>query len=322
MQPSGEASNETVAAFERAREALARTREALRGVVFGQDRAVDLGLAALVGGGWAMVSGGPGSAKTRLAEGLARVTGLSFGRVPFTPDLDLAAAARPVTTARGRAADPPLFAQLLLADELDQATPAVRATLIEAAHDGTLMVDGQRAALAKPFHLFATGGRDGLAGFTEAEIDRFLLQIDMGAPDRDGERRMLIETASRGATAPAQAIDAASLLAAQRVAVELPVGERVVEAMLDLVRRARPDDPSAPAIVRSEVARGPGPRAGQALMRLARAAALIDGRPSPSAADVRAVAPAVLGPRLAMAGRHGRLGDRAAVLEALVAGVG
>jgi MoxR-like ATPase len=92
--------------------------------------------------------------------------------------------------------------------------------------------------------------------------------------------------------------------------------------MLDLVRRARPDDPSAPPIVRSEVARGPGPRAGQALMRLARATALIDGRPSPSAADVRTVAPAVLGPRLVMAERHGAPGNRAAVLEALVSGVG
>ena len=179
----------------------------------------------------------------------------------------------------------------------------------------------QSLALAKPFHLFATGGRDGLAGFDEAEIDRFLLQIDLGAPDRDGERRMLIETAFGVQAPPSAVMDAASLLAAQRVAVELPVGERVVEAMLDLVRRARPDDPSAPPIVRSEVARGPGPRAGQALMRLARATALIDGRPSPSAADVRAVAPAVLGPRLQMVDRHGRAGDRAAVLDALVAGV-
>ena len=321
MEPAREApSSDVVAAFERASEALARARAALRAVVFGQDRAVDMALAALVAGGWAMVSGGPGLAKTRLVEGLARVTGLSFGRIPFTPDLDLAAAARPITGARGRLAEPPLAAQLLLADELDRASPAVRATLIEAAHDGTLVVDGRSVALAKPFHLFATGGRDGLAGFDEAEIDRFLLQIDLGHPDRDGERRMLIETASR-TTPPSPAMDAASLLAAQRVAVELPVGERVVEAMLDLVRRARPDDPSAPEVVRSEVARGPGPRAGQALMRLARATALIDGRPSPSAADVRAVAPAVLGPRLVMVERHGRAGDRSAVLEALVAGV-
>ena len=115
-----------------------------------------------------MVSGGPGSAKTRLVEGLARVTGLSFGRVPFTPDLDLAAAARPSTSARVRTTEPPQAAQLLLADELDHASAAVRASLIEAAHDGTLVVDGRSVALAKPFHLFATGGRDGLAGFDEA----------------------------------------------------------------------------------------------------------------------------------------------------------
>ncbi|HWE44658.1 MAG TPA: MoxR family ATPase [Caulobacteraceae bacterium] len=322
MEPAREASNDTVAAFERASEALGRARAALRGVVFGQDKAVDLGLAALVAGGWAMLAGGPGSAKTWLAEGLARVAGLSFGRLPFARDLDLAAATRPVLSVDGRrrSGDPPLFSQLLLADELDRASPAVRASLLEAAHDGTLVVDGRSVALAKPFHLFATGGRDGLAGFDEAEIDRFLLQIDLGAPDRDGERRMLIETAQRRAPTSA-AMDAPSLLAAQRIAVELPVGERVVEAMLDLVRRARPDDPSAPAIVRSDVARGPGPRAGQALMRLARATALIDGRPSPSTADVRAVAPAVLSPRLQMVERHGKSADREPVLEALVAGI-
>jgi MoxR-like ATPase len=129
---------------------------------------------------------------------------------------------------------------------------------------------------------------------------------------------MLIETAGREIP-PVAVMDAQAVAAAQRLAVELPVGERVVEAMLDLVRRARPDDPSAPAIVREEVARGPGPRAGQALMRLARASALIDGRASPSAADVRAVAPAVLAPRLKMSERRGAKSNAHRVIEALLA---
>jgi MoxR-like ATPase len=321
MEPAREAPSDVIAAFERSAAALGRARDALRGVIFGQDEAVELALAALVGGGWAMVAGGPGSAKTRLVEALGAVFGLRVGRLLFTPDLELHALmqAPPADGPRNdRRRGPPLAAQLLLADDLDRAPPRVRSALIEAAHDGSLALEGERVPLPRPFHLFATAGRDGLAGFDPAEVDRFLLQIDLGAPDREGERRMLIETAGREVEAR-PILDPSVLVEAQRVAVELPVGERVVEAMLDLVRRARPDDPSAPDIVRRDVARGPGPRAGQALMRLARARALIDGRASPSAADVRALVPAVLGPRLTMAERHGRRLETGPVYEALLA---
>src|SRR5262249_24319808 len=135
----------------------------------------------------------------------------------------------------------------------------------------------------------------GLAsGLDAAEADRFMAQIDLGWPDRSGERRMLLETAHDAALQVEPALTAQELIEAQRVAVELPVGEKVVEPILELVRRARPEDPSAPALVREAVARGPGPRAGQALMRLARAKALVDGRASPSQADVRALALPVL----------------------------
>jgi MoxR-like ATPase len=327
MEPAREASNAMIAAFEQAADALARARSALRGVVFGQDRAVELALAAAVAGGWATVAGGPGSGRTRLVQALGRVLGLKTGRILFDPQLELDTLVETPEGPRSvgpdgrrRAAEAPLFSQLVLADDFDRASPRLRTALMEAAHDGSLMVGGQRVALPRPFLLFATGGRDGLIGLDETEADRFLLQIDMGAPDRDGERRMLIETASREIP-PSAVMDVPALLAAQRVAVELPVGERVVEAMLDIVRRARPDDPSAPTIVKSDVARGPGPRAGQALMRLARAAALADGRAAPSVADVRTLAPAVLAPRLQMAERHGKRLDPAPVIEALVEGL-
>ncbi len=324
MEPAREAQNDVIVAFERSSQALGRAREALRGVIFGQDRAVELALAAIVAGGWAMAAGGPGAAKTRLVEALGRVLGLQTGRVLFTPDLELddltqAPDGGRVIREAGQRREPiaPLMSQLLLADDLERAQPWLRSAILEAAHAGVIEIDGERVALPKPFHLFAVG-KEGLQGFDEGEIDRFLLQIDMGAPDREGERRMLIETASREIP-PAAVMDIVTLTAAQRLAVELPVGERVVEAMLDLVRRARPDDPSAPAIVREEVARGPGPRAGQALMRLARASALIDGRASPSAEDVRALAPAVLGPRLKMSERRGAKASAARVIEELLA---
>jgi MoxR-like ATPase len=320
-----EASRDLVAEFQRAAAGLGRVRAALRGVIFGQDEAVELALAAVVAGGWAMVVGQPGSAKTRLVEALGQALGLDGGKIAFTPDLPLDRLAvetdgRRVREASGmrRERPGPVFRQMLLADDLDRAAPKVRAALLEAAHEGALRTDEGSMPLPRPFHLIATSTQDGTASFDETEIDRFLLRIDMGAPDRGGERRLLIETTGREMALAAQ-IDPELLVLAQRVAVELPVGEKVVEAILDVVRRARPDDPSAPEIVQRAVARGPGPRAGQALMRLARARALIDGRPSPSAADVRALAAAVLKPRLVM--KTGQTSALDAVLAELVAGI-
>ena len=144
------------------------------------------------------------------------------------------------------------------------------------------------------------------------------MQIDLGWPDRDGERRMLLETAGEAPLQVAPVLGAQALIEAQRMAVELPVGEKVVETILEIVRRARPDDPSAPSLVKDAVTRGPGPRAGQALMRLARAHALVDGRPSPSQADVVSLALPTLKPRLrlASAGRHGPTAET--VVEAIV----
>ncbi len=307
MEPAREASNALIAAFERSSEALGRVRAALRGVIYGQDRSVDLALAALVAGGHALIVGAPGSAKTRLASALGHTLGLEAARAVFTPSLtldDLAAQpdqrrAEDATGARRRAS-PALFSQLLLAEDLDRAAPAVRSALLEAVHEGTVRIGGETRPLRRPFHLIATRTPDAGFDLSETEADRFLVQIDMGAPDRGGERRLLIETTGGEPVGVPGVMNAEALLEAQRVAVELPVGEKVVEAILDLVRRARPDDPSAPKVVREQVRRGPGPRAGQALMRLARARALIDGRASPSADDVKALAEGVLKFRLTM----------------------
>jgi MoxR-like ATPase len=324
MEPAREAPAPAIAAFERSSEALGRARAALRTAVFGQDEAVDLALCAVVAGGWALITGAPGSGKTRLATALGRVLGLETGAVAFTPDLDLDELADETETPRSesrfgqrRPRPGPLFRQLLLADALDRASPRVRSALLAAAHEGALA----GRALPRPFHLIATAGQDTSLGLDETEIDRFLLQIELYAPDRGGERRMLIETAASDQLTAPRVLEGDALLTAQRTAVELPVGEKVVEAILDLVRRARPDDPSSPAIVREAVARGPGPRAGQALMRLSRARALIDGRLSPSAADVKALAGPVLKPRLTLAESRPRGLDADAVIRALVEGM-
>jgi MoxR-like ATPase len=329
MGPAREASNDVVAAFERSSEALGRARSALRGVIFGQDEAIELALAALVAGGHAMVVGGPGSAKTTLVQALGRALGLNVGRVQFTPDLELSDLVgaededRRVNAWGERRRQPsgPIFRQLLLADDLDRAAPRVRTAVLEAMHEGSVPVKGASQPLPRPFHLLATRTLTGDAGLNETEIDRFLLQIDMGPPDRSGEKRLLIETAGRDAGSVHAAMDAEALIEAQRVAVELPVGEKVVETILEVVRRARPDDPSAPALVKTAVARGPGPRAGQALMRLARAKALVEGRVTPSAADVKALALPVLKPRLTLHDALGRRAEAEAVVAALLQGL-
>jgi MoxR-like ATPase len=334
MQPVREAPNDVIAAFERASEELSRARAALRGVVFGQDAAVTLGLSVLVAGGHALVAGAPGVSKTRLVEALGQALGLSIGRLELRADSELADLVEPPDQDRREGPDGrprlarlepgkalsagPVFRQLLLVERLDGAQPRVRQALVDAMQNGFLSHDGAAHVLPRPFHLMATGA-DGLAGgLDEAAADRFLVQIDLGWPDRDGERRMLLETAPDAPLEVAPALGAPELIEAQRVAVELPVGEKVVETILEIVRRARPDDPSAPSLVKAAVARGPGPRAGQALMRLARARALVDGRPSPSQADVVSLALPALKPRLmlAPAGRHGPTAET--VVEAIV----
>lgn len=327
MQPVREAPNDVIAAFERASEGLSRVRQALRGVVFGQDQAVALGLSVLVGGGHALVAGAPGVSKTRLVEALGQALGLTIGRIELTSEIEIADLVQPEDIGRHerpggrvRLRAGPVFRHLILLERLDAAAPRVRGSIVDAMQEGFLAHGASTHALPRPFHILATG-KDGLAGgLDEAASDRFLAQIDLGWPDRDGERRMLLEPTDQRLDL-ANVLTPLELIAAQRVAVELPVGEKVVELILELVRRARPEDPSAPPAIREAVARGPGPRAGQALMRLARARALIDGRPSPSQADVAALALPVLKPRLDLI-QSGRSAPRAETLvETILAGL-
>ncbi|WP_298567819.1 MoxR family ATPase [uncultured Aliiroseovarius sp.] len=292
---------------------LARAKEMIARRIIGQDQVVDLTLSALLAGGHALLIGLPGLGKTRLVETLSTVMGLREGRIQFTPDLmpsDILGAEVLEESADGarsfRFLKGPIFCQLLLADEINRASPRTQSALLQAMQEHQVSVAGQTHELGTPFHVLATQNpleQEGTYPLPEAQLDRFLLQVDVEYPDRDAERDILLATTGTDEAQAEPVFTGAELLAAQSLLRRMPVGESVVEAILDLVRACRPDDDTAPQIVRDAVSWGPGPRAAQALMLLARARALIDGRLAPGIDDVRALARPVLSHRMALSYR-------------------
>ncbi len=303
------APDESVKTLETTAARMGEARAAIGRVIFGQDRVIDETLITLLAGGHALLIGVPGLAKTRLVQTLGITLGLIDKRVQFTPDLmpadilgsevleQAAGGARAFRFLKG-----PVFCQLLMADEINRASPRTQSALLQAMQEGRVSVAGHYHDLPTPFHVVATQNpleQEGTYPLPEAQLDRFLLQIDVGYPDLDAERRMLIATTGPAEAPPQAVLSAAELVEAQALVRRLPVGEGVVEAILALVRAGRPET-SPLDEVRRHVAWGPGPRAAQALMLAARARALLDGRPSPSVDDVVALAPPVLRHRMAV----------------------
>ncbi|ABS68184.1 MoxR family ATPase [Xanthobacter sp. V7C-1B] len=282
-------------------------RTAISSVIFGQEAVVDRALITILAGGHALLVGVPGLAKTKLVETMGTVLGLDARRVQFTPDLmpsDILGAEVLEESAGGRRAfrfiKGPIFAQLLMADEINRASPRTQSALLQAMQEYHVTVAGERHDLPKPFHVLATQNpleQEGTYPLPEAQLDRFLMEIDVDYPDRDAERRILFETTSAEEQKPRAAMSVDDLIAAQRLVRRLPVGESVVEAILTLVRSARP---GAEGPEQRYIAWGPGPRASQALMLAVRARALLDGRYAPSLDDVVALAEPVLKHRMAL----------------------
>ena len=278
-------------------------------IIFGQEQVVDETLIALLAGGHALLIGVPGLAKTRLAPTLGAVLGLEDKRVQFTPDLmpaDIIGSEVLDESERGRRAfrfvNGPVFSQLLMADEINRASPRTQSALLQAMQEKHVSVAGRRHELPAPFHVLATQNpleQEGTYPLPEAQLDRFLIQIDVSYPSIEAERRMLIVTTGVGDSEPSEVMSADELMSAQRLTRRLPVGASVVEAILDLARAGRPETTDMDD-VRRDVAWGPGPRASQALMLAVRARALLDGRLSPSIDDVAALAAPTLRHRMAL----------------------
>jgi MoxR-like ATPase len=287
---------------------IAAARSAIGEVIFGQESVVDHALLTVLCGGHALLVGVPGLAKTKLVEAMGTVLGLDARRVQFTPDLmpsDILGSEVLEEDAHGKRSfrflRGPVFAQLLMADEINRASPRTQSALLQAMQEYHVTVAGARHDLPRPFHVLATQNpleQEGTYPLPEAQLDRFLLQIDVDYPSRDAERRILLATTGAEEAKPRQALSAEDLMSAQRLVRRLPVGESVVEAILDLVRSARPETAEKP--LAEQIAWGPGPRASQALMLSVRARALLDGRFAPSIDDVAALAGPVLKHRMAL----------------------
>ncbi len=288
---------------------FARARENLGNVVFGQSEVIDLTLATLAAGGHGLLVGAPGLAKTLLVTSVAELLGLSEKRVQFTPDLmpgDVLGSEVLEETADGkrefRFIPGPIFCQLLMADEINRASPRTQSALLQAMQEHHVTVAGARHDLPEPFHVLATQNpieQEGTYPLPEAQLDRFLLQIDVAYPDLESERRMLATTTGAKEVRVEPVMTGADLMQAQSLVRRMPIGEQIVDMILQLVRSARVDE-HASERVRNLVAWGPGPRASQAFSLAARALALIDGRHAPSPDDIRRLAKPVLRHRMAL----------------------
>ena len=298
-----------VARVEAAGERVRRVHEATASVIFGQDKVIEQTLVTLLSGGHALLIGVPGLAKTLLVETLGRVLGLDAKRIQFTPDLmpsDILGAEVLDESSAGKRSfrfiAGPVFAQLLMADEINRASPRTQSALLQAMQVHHVTVAGTRHDVPQPFHVLATQNpleQEGTYPLPEAQLDRFLLEIDVTYPDLAAERRMLYATTGTEERVVESVLSAGDLMAIQRLVRQIPVPDKVVEAILKLVRSARPGT-GANEVTDRFIAWGPGPRASQALMLAVRAKALIDGRLAPSIDDVIALAEPVLKHRMAL----------------------
>jgi MoxR-like ATPase len=298
-----------VAEAESLADKLGRVRASIGRVIFGQETVVERTLITLLSGGHVLLVGVPGLGKTKLVETLGTVLGLDAKRVQFTPDLmpsDILGSEVLEEDAHGkrhfRFIKGPVFCQLLMADEINRASPRTQSALLQSMQERKVAIAGEIMPLPAPFHVLATQNpieQEGTYPLPEAQLDRFLLEIDVGYPDLAAERTMLLATTGASEAKPDQAMTGAELLAAQTLIRRLPVAEGVVDSILRLVRGARPETTEIEA-VRKHLAYGPGPRAAQALMLATRARALLDGRLSPSIEDVLALAEPVLRHRMAL----------------------
>ena len=319
-------------AVQRLQQAHQRIMVELRKAIVGQDDVIEQLLTALFAGGHVLLVGVPGLAKTLLIASLARVLDLRFNRIQFTPDLmpsditgtdvleeDTATGRRVMRFIRG-----PVFANIVLADEINRTPPKTQAALLQAMQEKEVTAGGQTMKLELPFFVLATQNPIELEGtypLPEAQLDRFMFNVQVGYPTQAEEERIVASTTSSYVPAIEKVLDAATILELQALVRRVPVTDHVVRYAVRLARATRGGD-DAPPFVRQWVSWGAGPRASQYLVLGAKARAVLHGRFTPGLEDVRAVAPSVLRHRVVTnftAEAEGVKPDR--IIADLIAGV-
>ncbi|GGF66525.1 ATPase [Terasakiella brassicae] len=298
-----------VQALEALSKQMATVHREVNAIIFGQDQVIEEALVSILSGGHVLLIGLPGLGKTRLVETLGTVLGLDERRVQFTPDLmpgDIIGSEILDEDDNGkrhfRFVKGPTFCQLLMADEINRASPRTQSALLQAMQEKRVSVAGHYHDLPQPFHVLATQNpleQEGTYPLPEAQLDRFFMEINVQYPERDAERAILMTTTGNDNKIPKRICSSAELLQAQSLLRDIPVGESVVEAILTLVREGRPET-STLNDVQKHVAWGPGPRASQALMSGVRARCVLHNRLCPSIDDVIALASPILRHRMAL----------------------
>ncbi len=288
---------------------LFKARSEIAKVIYGQPEIIDQTLVTLISGGHVLLVGVPGLAKTLLVETVAKVLGLSSNRIQCTPDLmpaDVIGSEVLEEDEQGkrgfRFIPGPVFTEFLMADEINRASPRTQSALLQAMQEKEVSVAGRPHALPRPFHVLATQNpieQEGTYPLPEAQLDRFMMQIDVDYPDEAAEREIILNTTSNEYYEPQQVMQKQDLIDIQVLVRDMPIGEEVVDAIVKLVRQLRPG-PDAPDMINEYVTWAPGPRGSQGLMLAARAAALLDGRMAPVLDDVAVLAAPILKHRMAL----------------------
>jgi MoxR-like ATPase len=299
------APHDDVRQLERLVGAVTRLRAQVGHRIVGQEDVVDGILTAILGGGHALLIGVPGLAKTLMVQTIAEALNLSFNRIQFTPDLmpsditgteiieeDLTTGKRSFRFVHG-----PVFAHVVLADEINRTPPKTQAALLQAMQEHQITAAGATYSLPDPFFVLATQNpieQEGTYPLPEAQLDRFMLELRVGYPSRAEEEAIVEQTTGAAHAVVEPVLDAATLLAMQALVRRIPVSRGLIGAAVALARLTRPGDPDAPPFVKEFVEWGAGPRASQYLVLGAKARAAMAGRPMADLDDVRSVALSVL----------------------------
>jgi MoxR-like ATPase len=304
-----DSSDAMVEAIEQLGQTIVKARDGIGQVIYGQHEVIEETLITLLAGGHLLLVGVPGLGKTRLVETLSKVFHLETRRVQFTPDLmpaDILGSEVLEESDTGhrsfRFIRGPVFCQVLMADEINRASPRTQSALLQAMQEHRVSVAGHYHALPSPFHVLATQNpleQEGTYPLPEAQLDRFFMQVNVGYPDVSAERQILEATSDADINDVSSVMSAGDLIEAQKLVRRIPVGDSVADAILRLVRSGRPETSEIPG-VQQHVSWGPGPRASQALMLGVRARAVISGRLAPSVDDVLALSHPILRHRMAL----------------------